>query len=179
MKMVRYLFAVVGIGILTQGSSFAGEPSGQTSGQLPSENQTTGDRHAVSAPGSQSPGKTNKPDGKHSNPKDDNHASAKNIQAGPINVQAGRTPINNFSQNLPQPVLSQAATAAKSELMMNKIANHPEPPAKLPIGSGTTAPLSGVVRSHVAAAPIIGGVATSSAKTSMVVINGTAMKRKF
>jgi hypothetical protein len=179
MKMVHYLFAVVGFGVLTHGSSFAGEPSGQTSGQLPSENQTTSVRHAVSVPGSQSPGKTNKPDGKHSKPKDDNHASAKNSQAGSINVPTARPSANNLSQKLPQPVLSQAATAVETGLVMNKIGNHPESPAKLPIGSGTIAPLSGVVRSRVAAAPVIGGVAAANAKTPVAVINGTAMKRKF
>jgi hypothetical protein len=180
MKTVRYLFMVVGFGVLTHGLSFADEPSGQTAGlPSPSQNQTTSDCPAVSTPGSQAPGRTDKPDGKHSKPKDDNHASAKNIQAGPINVQAARTTANNLSQKNPQPDLSQAATVAKTGLVMNKIGNQPGPPAKPPIGSGITAPLSGVVRNRGAAAPIIGGLAAASTKTPVAVINGTAMKRKF
>jgi hypothetical protein len=63
-------------------------------------------------------------------------------------------------------------------LMMNTPGNHRDQPARLPMGSGTTAPLPGVVLGRGAAAASIGGLAPSSAKSSAAAINGTGMGRK-
>jgi hypothetical protein len=95
--------------------------------------------------------------------------------AVPINAQPKSTPLNIPSQ----PVLNHAGTAAKGGLMMSQTGIQRTTPAKLPVGSGTTAASAGVVRSRSAGTASLGGLASVSAKNSLAVINGTAMKRKF
>jgi hypothetical protein len=153
---------------------FAGEPSSQPSEPVFHANHTTGDRSAKPAHGNPVRAKTDQTDGNHSNPKDDGHASAKSSQAGPVNAQTKPTSGNE----LHQPGLKKAATAANDALMKNRIANHREQPAKLPVGSGTTASLPGVVRSRSASTAVVGGAAATNAKHSAAVVNGTDMRRK-
>jgi len=143
MKTMRFLFAVVGLGVLAHGLSFAGEPSGKTATLKPA----TGGSSAL----------------------------AQGSPAVPIvNTQPKSTLANNPSQ----PGLNQTRTAAKGGLMMNRTGAQRAAPTGMPFGSGSTVRLTGVVPSRGAAAPIIGGLATSSAKHSVAVINGIAMKRK-
>jgi hypothetical protein len=76
------------------------------------------------------------------------------------------------------PGLNKAATAANGGLMLNKIGNNHEQPARPPVGGRTTAPLPGVVRGRSATAAAIGGAAASSAKHPAAALNGSDIKRK-
>jgi hypothetical protein len=100
-----------------------------------------------------------------------------NSMADPMNAQTKRASANELHQS----VLKKAATtatAANAGLMMNKMGNHYEPPARLPVGSGTTAPRPGVVRSRSATVAVIGGATASTARHPAAVVDGTAIMRK-
>jgi hypothetical protein len=204
MKTARFLLVMAGFGALTLGRSFAGEPSGQSAGSRPSENHTAIDRAAGQGLGNPTRGKGDETDGKRSEFQGDGHVSKKSSQAG---LTQKATPTHRPSQDRPgqaansrqdpgerrvgnartqrpevndlhQPGSKKGVTAAGDGLMMHTTATHRPQLAKLPVGSGTTAPLSGVVRSQGAAAARIGGAASSSAKNSAAAINGTGMGHK-
>jgi hypothetical protein len=159
MKTARFLFTIIGLGALTLGVSHAGEPSSQSSGEDPHKNHATSVRPA---------------DPVHGNKDQMDRTSKKSSQALPINNQSKRAPVNEVHQT----GLKKAATAANEGLMMNKIRNNHEQRARLPVGSGTTAPLPGAVHARSATVAVIGGLAASSGKHSAAVVNGAAMKRK-
>ncbi len=204
MKTPRFLFTIVGFGALTLGLSLADEPSRQPSEQAPNENHTTSDRPAEQVQGEGAHDKRDQPDGKPSNSKAESHASEQSRQLGsaskalPRNrlgqdhvkqdairhedarnqrvdhTHTQRTPANN----LQRPGASKAATVPKAGSMINTVGNHREQPARLPVGSGATAPLPGVVRSQGTGTASVGGLAPSSAKSSTAGINGTGMGRR-
>jgi 3-keto-L-gulonate-6-phosphate decarboxylase len=151
MKTARFLFTIIAFGSLTLGLGYAGEPSSQSSERNPHET------HATSV-------KVN----------DNGHASGKSIQAGPVNTRSKRAPVTEVHQ----PGLKKAATAANKGLMMNKIRNHHEQPARLPVGGGITAPSARLARDRGAAAATIGGAAASSAKHPAAALSGADIKRK-
>jgi hypothetical protein len=196
MKMARFLFTTVGFGALTLGLSLAGEPSKQTSGQAPSEDQAASRRPAGQAQGNQARDNREQTDGTPSKSKADSRAFEQSRLAGPtkkampiqrpgqdrpkqaangheapgnqrvVDTHIRRTPAND----LHQPGLSKTATVAKDGLMISTRGNH--------LGGGTTAPLPGVVRGQGPAPASIGGVAASGARSSTAAINGTGMKPK-
>jgi hypothetical protein len=100
--------------------------------------------------------------------------SKKSSQAVPLDSQSRRALANEPHP----PGLNKSVPAVKNGLTVNKTGNHLEQAASLPVGRGTTAPLSGVVRNRGAAGAIHGGSANPRAKDSTAAINGTGMKRK-
>jgi hypothetical protein len=204
MRTPRFLFTIIGFGSLTLGLSLAGEPSRQPSGQEPSENHTTSGRPADQAQGNGARDNRDQPDGKPSNSNAESHASEQSRQPGSASMaiprnrlgqdhakqvairhedarnqrvdrsHTQRTPAND----LQRPGANKAATVAKAGSMLNPLGNHRDQPARLPMGSGTIAPLPGVVRSRGAGTASVGGLAPSSAKSSAAVINGTGMGRR-
>jgi hypothetical protein len=63
--------------------------------------------------------------------------------------------------------------------MINRTGNHHQRPARLPDGTGTPAPLTGVVGARSATPAVIGGVTASAAKHSAAALNGADfMKHK-
>jgi len=82
------------------------------------------------------------------------------------------------SQPSQRAVLKKPASAANGGSMMGKTGNHYEQPARLPVGSGTTAPRPGVVRSRSATAALLGGATGPGAKHAAAVIDGAAIRRK-
>jgi hypothetical protein len=204
MKTARFLFTIVGFGALTLGLGFASEPSRQPSGQGPSEDQAASKRPVGLTQGNPVRGKAAPTEGQHSESKDDSHASEKSRQAGPIQKA---TPTHRPGQDrpkqvakgyedpagqrvdkiqtkrpsvkdLPQPGLNKAAVGAKPGLMMKTAGNQRQQFPRLPVGSGTTAPLSGVVRGRGAAPASIGGLTVASARSTAAVISGTGMGHK-
>jgi hypothetical protein len=196
MKTTRFLFTSAGFGVLTLGLSFAGEPSGPPP-RGPSEGQAASKPPAGQAQGNPARDHRSYPDGTHSKSKEDSQAgpTRKTMPAhrpGPNrpkqaaigreepgrqradNPPAQRTPANG----LPPPGLSKPATAAKDGLRLNPMGNQRQPPARLPVGSATTALLPGIVRGRGAAPATIGGLTASSARSSTAAINGAAMKRR-
>jgi hypothetical protein len=169
MKTARFLFTIVGFGALTLGLSYAGEPSSHSSEQNPRENHT-----ASARPAGRRQGNGDQMDRKPSLLHNNGHALERSSQAGPLHTQINRT----LGNELHQPGLKKAATAATGGLMMNKIENHHQQLARLPVGGGTTAPWPGVVRSRSATLAAIGGLTASSAKNSAAALNGAAIKRK-
>jgi hypothetical protein len=163
MKTARFLFAILGFGAVTLGMGFADEPSKQPSGQEPSENHTTTDRPADQAHGHV-----------QDRPKQLAKSREDSGEKRGDHTQAKRASVND----LQQPGLKRAATAANGGLVMNKIDNHHGQPARLPVGSGTTAPAPGVIRSRSATETAIGGLPSLSAKNSATGLNGTTIKRK-
>jgi hypothetical protein len=159
MKTARFLFTMVGFGALTLGVGFAAEPSSPPSERVPRENHASSVRSVGPGHGSRDHMERN---------------SARSSQPGPLHTQTKRA----LGNGLHQPGLKRAATAANGGWMMNKIEHHHEQPAKLPGGSGTTAPWPGVTRSRSAAAAVIGGLTASSAKNSAAALDGTAIRRK-
>lgn len=204
MKNARLFFTMIAVGVLTLEVSFADEQPAQPSRQEASGNHASNDRPADQERSNQASGKENQTDGKHSKSKDDGHASEKSGQAdlkhkailphrhdhdGPKQVttsheDAGGKRADNPQNNPPtvhdphQPGLNQLSTARTDGLVWNKASRQPEQPAKLPIGSGTTAPLRSVVHERTVTAASIGGLAASSARHSTAVINGAGIKRK-
>jgi hypothetical protein len=158
MKTTRLLFTIIGFGALTLGLGFADEPPKQLSKPEARENPASV-RPAVP---------------KRSQVNDDGHAPEKSSHAVPINPQHKSTPVNE----LHQPALRKTAISPNDGLLANKAANHLEQPAKLPVGSGTTAPRPGVVRSRSVTAAVIGGPTPSNTKHSAAAIDGTAIQRK-
>jgi hypothetical protein len=204
MKTPRFLFTIIGFGSLTLGLSLAGEPSRQPAGQEPSENHTTSDRPAEQVQGKGAHDKRDQPDGKPSNSKAESHASEQSRQPGSASKALPRNRLgqdhakqdairhedarnqrvdHTHTQHTPandlqRPGASKAATAAKAGSMINALGNHRDQPARLPVGSGATAPLPGVVRGRGAGTASVGGLAPSSAKSSAAGINGTGMGRR-
>jgi hypothetical protein len=151
---------IVGAGALTLGMSFADEPAKRPTGQEPSENHTTGsDRPAEPARG---------------HIQDHPKQVVKSHEDTRDRIQAKHASVNDIEQ----PALKRAAPAASHELMMNKIENRPETQARLPAGGGTAALAPGAVRSRSATETGIGGLATSTAKSSAAAINGTGMTHR-
>jgi hypothetical protein len=159
MKKARFLFTIVAFGALTPGLSYAGEPSKPPAEQDSHANHTNSVRPADRVAGNQTRGKTDQTDGKHSNPKDDSHASKKIGLAGPIKTEPKHAP----GDQLHQPGLKKPATAAKDGPMMNKTGNPHAQLAKPPLGNKAVAPRPGVVRIRNAAAAVIGRVRISGA----------------
>lgn len=180
MKTARFLFTIIAFGSFTLGMSYAGEPSSQPSqpsAQQSGDNHAAGLRPADLPHGKHTAGKTESTDVKPSNPKEDTHAIAKKSQADPISAQTQSTSANK----LPQPALKKATLAAKAGLttgglIMNKIGN--QLPAKLPVGSGTTAPRPGAFRGRSDTPMAIGGSTASSAKNSAAALSGSSIKPK-
>jgi hypothetical protein len=83
--------------------------------------------------------------------------------------QGKRAPITE----LHQPGLNKAATAANGGLMLNKMRNSHEQPARLPTGGRTTVPLPGVVHARSATKAAAGGrAAAASVKHPGLTLNG-------
>jgi len=162
MKTPRLFFMIVGFGALTLGLGFAGEPSKQPAEQDSHENHTAGAR-----PAGRAQGKRDQVDRTHSQ-------FIRSSQASPISTQTKRTSGNEVHQS----VLKKPATAANEGLMANKTGNHLEQLAKVPVGSGSTALLPGVVHGRSANAAVIGGMTPSSAKHSAAAVDGAGIKRK-
>jgi hypothetical protein len=204
MKTRRFLFAIIGFGSLTLGLSLADEASRQPPGQAPSENHTTSDTPADQVHGYAARDSKARPDGKPAESKADRHVSEQSSHPGstskaipgnrsnpdhpkPVainhedprneggnHVHTQRTPANE----LQRPGSSKGATVVKAGSMMNTLGHHRDQPARLPVGSGATAPLPGVVRGRGAGTASVGGLAPSSAKSSAAGINGTGMGRR-
>jgi hypothetical protein len=207
MKTPRFLFTVVGFGALTLGLGLAGEPSSSPSApsrQGLAEDQAASKPHAGLAQRDGERDGRDQPHGKPSKSKADGHASEQSNHTGPASKAMPRNrPDHNYpipvgtshrdarnqqvehthalrtpAGDLQQPGLSKPATATRNGLMMNTQGKHREQPARVPVGSGSSAPLPGVVRGRGATAAGIGGLAPSSARSSAAVINGTGMARK-
>jgi hypothetical protein len=164
MNTARILFTIVGLGALTLGLCYAGESS-----KLPAE-QGPHKSHATSV----HPADRDQMDRKHSLSNSNGHGAERSGRTAPIYTQTKRASGNE----LHQPGLKKAATAANGGLMINRTGNQHGQPARLPGGSGAAASGTGVVRSRKAGAAGIGGITTSSARNSAAVLNGTGIKRK-
>jgi hypothetical protein len=160
MKTARILFIMVGVGTLTLGQGFAGEPSRQPSERALREN------HATSV----------RPSGpRHGGEEQMEQNSARSSQTVPNKTQSKSPLPNEFAQ----PMLKKAPVAANGGWVMNKTGSHYEQPAKLPGNGGTIAPKPGVSRNRSATPAAIGGLTTSRAKNSTAALDGAAMKRKL
>jgi hypothetical protein len=167
MQTMRFLFTILAIGSFAPGLSRAGEPPGQASEEDSHENHPPSIRLA----GKMDANKDHA-DQPRFNLDDEDRASETSRETGSINGQIKRAPLYEMCQ----PWLKRAAPAAKAGLMMNLPGNHPQPPARLPVGNGTSLPWPGPVRGRGAAAAVIGGAAASSAKTPAA-LNGAGIKR--
>ena len=170
MKLTRCLFIIAGFGALTLGV-FAGEPASQSSKAETRENQN---HSAAATAGNQARGKMGSLDGKLSKPKIDGQASKKIGQAGPLNIEPQRAPLNR----LPQTELNKTGPAARPGVTISKTGNHLIEPPKLPVGSGTIAPSARMIRDRGASTAVIGGSAASNVKNSSAAVNGAGIKRK-
>jgi hypothetical protein len=169
MKTARFLFRLIGCGVLALGMGFAGEPARQ-----PSEPDSHGNHAASAPPADRVHGNTDQMDEGHSKFTEDGRTSEMSGLAGSLNARSKSTPVNP----LHQPGWTKAATGANVGLLMNRIGNRRQPLAKPPVGGGITMPLPGALRGRGAATAVIGGAAASSAKNSAAALNGAAMKRK-
>jgi hypothetical protein len=153
MKTARFLFTMAGFGALTVGLGLAGESSRQEPDQ----------KKAIPA--------------QHHNP--DRPEPVPNRQEDSAEKRVDYPKTKRASVNDPhQPGLTKAATAAKKGSTMNKTGSASEPFPRLPIGRGTTALSTVVIRGRDPAPAIIGGLAPSGSKNSAAVINGTGIRRK-
>jgi hypothetical protein len=168
MKTARFLLTIIASGSLALGLVYAGEPSSQSSERNPREKHATGVRPADPVHGNK-----DQMDRRSSKGNNDGRASGKSVQFGSMNTQTKHTSENELHQS----GLKKAA-AANDGLMMNKTGNHRDPLARLPVGSGITAPLPGAVRGRSDTEAVLGGLAASSAKNSAAALNGAAIKRK-
>ena len=96
-------------------------------------------------------------------------------------LQAGHASAGNISPSQAElnPAASVAERGARNPLPANNPGKLQVVPRKLPVGSGTTAPLAGVIRSRTAATVSLGGAASPTSRNSLAGINGATMKRKF
>jgi hypothetical protein len=157
MNAPRFFFTIIGSGALTLGVAFASEPS-----RHPAEKDLH-QQHATSI----RPAVRDQTDRKHS-PLNNNGLVA------PMNTQNPRTSGNQVRQ----PALNRAATAANAGLMINRTDNHHPQPASLPGASAATAAWSGLVRNRGAVPAGIGGLTTTGARNSTTALDGAAVKTK-
>jgi hypothetical protein len=191
MKTPFYLFAVVGFGALALGLSFAGEPSRQLTGKEPSENHTTSDRPADRVHPIQGRANGDQTHGKHSVLHQSGLNKAATATTAGLMMNKTGSPREQLA-SLPVGGGTTAPTLAR--IIHSPTAGSGDPAyrigdfiavGRVPLRAAVSAfqsvyeiPGPGVVRGRGTAAPIIGGLATSSAKCSAAVINGTGMKRK-
>jgi hypothetical protein len=178
MKTARCFFTMVFFGALTLLPAFAGEPSKQPSAQDSHENHVAGDHPADPAHGRQTPEKTEATDGRTSNAADSSHAPARNSQAGRLAGLVSPQPKSVPANKVPQSAPKTTAPAAKARLttggwIAGKTGN---PPAKLPVGSGTTAPKPGPARGRPDAPAAIGGSTASGVKQPAMALDGATLK---
>lgn len=169
MKMARLFFTIIGSGALTLGMGSAGEPPSQ-----PSEQDSHAKHPASVRPADRVRGNGDQMDRRYSKSNSGRQTPDMRGPAGSFHTQSKSLPLHQ----LHQPELEGVATAANDGLMMNRMASHREPLAKLPAGTGTTAPWSGAVRGRGAATAVLGGAKASSAKNSTAALDGAAIKRK-
>jgi hypothetical protein len=177
MKTTRFLFTMIAFGVLRLGVGFAGEPPQQPSEQDSHVNHAASVRPAGPMPGKQTPGKAELPDAEPSNTKDESPISAHNSPAGPFGPQPQSTPAIKLPQSAPK----ASAPSPKAGLpavgfMRNR--TEIQPPPKLPVASGTTAPKPGAVRGRSDAPAAIGGSKASGAKNPVAVLDGASFKLK-
>jgi len=180
MKNARILFALVGFGALTLGITFADPPSGQTSdqsaGHESNENPKTSDHPADPGHGNQTLGDKDQTDKTHSQSNPDGQIPEKVSQAGPTKTPPKHPSDNKPSQ--PTPALNNTPAVAKDGSLINKSANASAQIAKAPVGGGTAALGSNIVRKPAGPTASIGGLSAASIKTSTAGISGTGMNHK-
>ena len=162
MKTPRFLFTIIAFGSLTLGLCSAAEPPKLPADQYPHKYHATSVR----------PANRDQTDRDHSLLHENAHTSARSGQAAPIHTQP-KSPLGNV---LHQPGVKKAGAAANYGLTINRPGIHREQSAKWPVGSGTTAPTSGIVRSRSAGTAVISGVTSSSARKSAAALNGNTIK---
>lgn len=175
MKTMRFLFAVVGLGGLTLGITFADPPSNQSSGQDSSQNHSTGDQSVNPGHGTQTNGTGGPTDKKLSQTNAGSHAPEKTSQTAQTKTPPQKPSGKNPSQ--PAAALNKTTTVAKAGLPVNKPASNSVELTKPPVGGGTTALGPNIFRKPTGPTASIGGLTASSIKTSTAGINGTGMQR--
>jgi hypothetical protein len=178
MKTVCFLFAVFGFGALSLGSAFAGQPSKPE----PSKYHITGDdRLAPPSHGKPEHVKTDLATGNLPKPQNSSLAPKTTTHAAPTDSGPKGALANALSQpGLNKAKVNAAATVTpKGGLAANKPASQHVALATLPANIRPAVPSSGVPRGHSPAPAVIGGLASSSIKSSGAVLTGTGMKRKL
>ncbi|MGA3179893.1 MAG: hypothetical protein ABSF38_06085 [Verrucomicrobiota bacterium] len=152
MKTKRFLFMLIAFGSLTLGLCYADDPSRQPAEPAsPAKPGTSGDHATGPALGHPLPA-----DHLHAKGNHDGHLPPTNDPAGPWNHQPKPAPPNQAHQ----PALNRPPSGAKNGWIVNSIGTRQEPPAKLPPGAGTVAPLPGVAVGPSADAPVLGKFTT-------------------
>jgi hypothetical protein len=167
MKTARLLLVITGFGALSLGLGFAEEPP-----KLPNAHG----KHTIAAsaePEHAGEALLNRP---HSLLNNNGHVTERSGQAGPLNFQPKRAQANENHS----PALKNAPAAANrgSTINVTKVADHATPPPKLPVASGNAPALSEEVHAQKNATATVGGLRTSTTKTSVASLNGTAIKGK-
>lgn len=170
MKSARFLVTIIGLGALTLATGFAGEPPNQTSKNNSQENPAN-----LVRPAGRPPGNEVQADQTQAKVKDKARSPEKISEPVPLNSRIKRPPANE----LHPPVLKKAATTANGGLAILKRTNRPAAPAKLPVGSGATAPTTVHVRGRSDAVAVLGGATASSANNSAAGVNGADLKHKL
>lgn len=153
MKTMPLIITIVSLGVLKLEPGFAADTGAQSAGT----------QAGSTAPAASSP---------------------RGGQAVVGNGAAQTGPANSGSESLPpaampQPGLGFAAPVAKRGLPATKLDGSKMATGKLPVSSRPLVPISGALGSRNASTKSLGGLSSASAKSSLVVINGTVMKRKF
>jgi hypothetical protein len=170
MKTARFLFTIVVLGALTPGLNYAGEPS-----KLPAEPKLRQIHPTTIRPADRAHDRIDQAHRPHSSLINPGPSTERSSQVSPKNNQTKSASGNP----LHQPGMKKAPTAGNDGLMLNNTANHHQRAAKLPVGTGSTTPWTGVVRSRNATAALVGRVLiTSNAKYSAGPLDGAAVKRK-
>jgi hypothetical protein len=168
MKTARTLIMIIAAFALMPAPARAAAP------RQPSEKDSGGNHTTGSRPADRLHGNEEQAPRSHSQMNYNGPATEKRSKTGPMSIQTKGA--LGFESHQAGP--KKAVAALKNGLTVNKTVNHYVQPARLPVGSGTTAPRPGLVASRSTPAAGIGGATAFSAKHPVAVLDGASIKYK-